>query len=78
MDSKDKPMIAAKAARETDTATVRGEALQDGELDQVAGGGHRRPFTTTQSFICPKCKGVIPADPRFPHDCPAEQVPIRQ
>ena len=39
MDSKDKPMIAAKTAQETEQAkAVQGEALNDEALDTVAGG----------------------------------------
>ena len=39
MDSKDKPMIAAQTAQETEqTEAVRDEALNDEELDTVAGG----------------------------------------
>ncbi len=44
MNSKDKPMIAAQTAQETEQAkAVRDEALNDEELDTVAGGGQFDP-----------------------------------
>lgn len=72
---------------------VRDEALRDEELDAVAGGegyndgkGYYRPgwpscggvgSAGTEYIECPDCGGPILRDPRYKHDCPAKQVPIR-